>query len=347
MHRMASQAATGEETAGPTIADVPNAAEIFNWSVVSYAISAAWEAGVLEHLQEVGRLEIEAFSAANGLDAQIVHAMVKALAMGDVVTLDEEAGVAAPGRTFDEANATKALFHWLHRASGNLIGQLGRVAKGDREGTERDARAIGIASREANAAYFDPVFRRLLADIDFDVVADLGSGAGQRLIDMVLARPGTRGIGIELQPRSNENARAMITAAGCGDRVDILERDVTALEYEDSFADVDLVTCFLLGHDLWPRENAIRTMRSFRETFPRARHLILCDTVRTEGPYSVRGSIFASAFDVVHAGMGQFIPTTSDWLDMLPETGWRCLERHDFEVPSATILFHLVPDDEA
>lgn len=327
----------------PTILQVPNAAEIFNWSVVSYAISAAWEVGLLDRLQEEGRLNVHAFSKRQGLDAPLLTSLLKPLAMADIVVLSPDATEVTPGAIFVEVNSTKALFHWLHRGSGNLLTQLGRVVRGDSEGTQRNARAISVASSEANAAYFNPVFQRVLADLEFNVVADLGCGAGQRLIDVVTAVDGTRALGLEIQPSSVSLAQARVAAAGVEDRVEILQRDVTTLSYEEAFSSVDLLTCFLLGHDLWPRENALDVLHGLTKTFPSVKALIFCDTVRLEHNPSPRESIFSSGFEMVHAAMGQYIPTAAEWLGLFIETGWRCMQRHEFEVPSATVLFHLVP----
>lgn len=58
------------------------------------------------------------------------------------------------------------------------------LPRGDREGTERNPRAIGAASTAANAAYIKLAFRRVLSDSEFSVVADLGCGTGERLVGL-------------------------------------------------------------------------------------------------------------------------------------------------------------------
>jgi SAM-dependent methyltransferase len=330
--------------APPAIDELPNAAEIFNWSVTSYAISAAWELGVLDYLAHHGAMDVGAFSQQEDLDPHLLGALLRALAVARVVTIDSNATGAVPGAVFEQVERTKALFHWLHRGSGNLLAQLGRVARGEREGTDRNPRAIGAASSAANAAYFEPVFRQVLSEIEFSGVADLGCGTGERLVDLARDFPGSRGIGLEIAPQSVAAARAHAAAANVGDRVSVLERDVTTLEFEHSFADVNLITCFLLGHDFWPRARASAVLAGLRQSFPSVQDMVFCDTVRDDRPYSSRGSIFYSGFELVHAAMGRYVPTIAEWQSVFAETGWRCRARHDFDVPSSTVLFHLVPD---
>ena len=56
------------------------------------------------------------------------------------------------------------------------------------------AAAISFACREINANFFDDVFWRAMGgpDVDFTVVADLGSGSGERLLQIVRRYRGSR-----------------------------------------------------------------------------------------------------------------------------------------------------------
>jgi len=328
--------------ARPSISDISEIADIFNSSVVSYAINAAWESGVTDRLEEQGRLVARSFAEEQSLSAELISSILQTLAIADIVRFDPERGEAFPGPIFEQAGFASPLFHWLHGGCGSLLHQLADIARGQTEGIERNATAISVASAEANARYFDPVFHEMLNSIDFSVVADLGAGSGRRLIDAVGRTPGSRGVGLEIAPSSVELAQTRIAESGLDDRIELLERDVTKLAFERAYADVDLVTCFLMGHDLWPRHKAVDVLRGLRTTFPRVHTLVLCDTVRLTGDASRRSdSIFSIGFELVHAAMGVYIPTTTEWLDVFEESGWKCDAHEAFEVPSSTVLFRL------
>lgn len=324
-----------------TSTSVGRAAELYNWAVASYAISASWESGILDHLEANGHLDVDAFAAAHGFDADMTVAVLRCLEVASVVELDAKQRTAVPSGAFAEVYETKALFYWLHRGCGELFTKLAETLPTDGWHLDRDAKAVGIASREANAAYFDPVFKDIIEGVEFQCLADLGCGAGQRLIDMAITRPGTHGLGLEIAPGAVELAQQQVSEAGLDGRIEVLRRDVARLEPEQAFERVDLLTCFLMGHDFWPRENAVDTFAALRAAFPHVRSFILCDTVRHEGPYSADGSIFVSGYEAAHSAMRKYIPSVDEWLDLFEETGWECKERYSFDVPSCTVMFHL------
>jgi phenylpyruvate C(3)-methyltransferase len=52
------------------------------------------------------------------------------------------------------------------------------------------------------------------------------------------------------------------------------------MSYRDEFAQVDLLTCFMMGHDFRPRDNCVATLQRLRKAFPKARRFLLGDTTR-------------------------------------------------------------------
>src|SRR4030095_15611120 len=78
-----------------------------------------------------------------------------------------------------------------------------------------------------------------------DVVYDLGSGDGR--IPIAAARDfGARGVGIELNPKLVEQAKANAREAGVADKVSFRNEDL----FEADFSDATVVTLFL-----WPEIN--------------------------------------------------------------------------------------------
>ncbi|GGS47511.1 hypothetical protein GCM10010171_48450 [Actinokineospora fastidiosa] len=321
-------------------------AGVFNSAVAASAIGAAWEIGALDHLNEHGKLDVAQFAEDNDLDVDATHALFQALASVGVV---ERTGAhVLTGRHFAETLRARSLFHWLMQGSGALFAAMPSVLrKANRTGRfySRDAAAIGYACREINARFFDPVFWSAMAGLDFPVrrVADLGSGSGQRLLEIVRANPGATGIGVDIAAPVLEFSAGELAAAGLADRVTFIEADVRSLDPRPEFADVELLTCFMMGHDFWPRANCVATLRRLRTVFPNARRFLLGDTARSTAHADTDVPVFTLGFEVGHALMGVRLPTLNDWLGVFEEGGWRCAKTHLIETPAASAIFELEP----
>ncbi|MGX7829540.1 class I SAM-dependent methyltransferase [Actinokineospora sp. 24-640] len=321
-------------------------AGIFNSAVAAAAIGAAWEIGALDHLNEHGKLDVEQFAQDNDLDAGATHGMFQALAAAGIV--EREGALVLTGANFAETLRARSLFHWLVQGSGALFAAMPSVLRNaNRTGNyyRRDAAAIGYACREINARFFDPVFWSTMSGLDFSFtkVADLGSGSGQRLLEIVRAYPGVTGVGVDIAAPALEFSTGELSAAGLADRVSFIEADVRALTPRPEFADVELVTCFMMGHDFWPRENCVATLRELRTVFPNAKRFLLGDTARTTAFADTEVPVFTLGFEVGHALMGVHLPTLDDWHGVFPEGGWDCVATHLIDTPAASAIFELKP----
>ncbi|MFD4672029.1 class I SAM-dependent methyltransferase [Lentzea sp. NPDC058450] len=319
-------------------------AQIFNSAVAASAIAAAWELGALTELRESGTLKVPEFAGKNDLHEESTRGLFVALASVGVVSRDGDTVV--PGEQFDEVYQAKSLFHWLMRGSAPLFAEIPSVLRnGNREGRyyHRDAAAISAACREANTQFYDPVFWPVLEGIDFEPagVADLGSGSGERLLQILKRHPQARGIGIDIASPAIDMARAEAERQGVGDRLSFIEADVRKLEPSPEFEDVDLLTCFMMGHDFWPRERCITSLQQLRKAFPNARRLLLGDNVRTTNVPDDEIPVFTLAFEFGHAMMDVYLPTLDEWLDVFDEAGWKCVEAHRVESLAGAVVFEL------
>jgi SAM-dependent methyltransferase len=331
-----------EETATPAR---PDAATIFNSTVAGFAIAAAWELGVLDALRARDEVDTDTFCAENDLHPASVRGIVTALAAVDVVRRADT--LVRPGPAFADVFRHKAFFHWLTVGSAELFAALPRVARnGNRRGTfyRRDAAAIGLACREINGNCFDPVFDEAMRALDFEVTTavDLGCGIGERLVQIAERHPGSRGVGIDLAPSALAAARAHVAARGMADRVDFVEADVRTLGPDPRFDGVDLVTCFMMGHDFWPRHECVEVLRRLRRVFPNARRFLLGDTARTTGISDRAKPIFTLGFETAHDAMGVYLPTMREWLDVFADSDWKCDNVRRVEVPVDSAIFELV-----
>jgi phenylpyruvate C(3)-methyltransferase len=320
------------------------AAAIFNSAVAAFALSAAWELGALDELHRAGEVDAAQFAAERGLDIASTAGMFRALAAVHVV---ERAGTkVTTGKQFAEVFRTKSFFHWLARGSAELFRQMPAVLVSEnRVGDyyQRDSAAIAYACREINELCYDADFWAAMRRLDFDFthVVDLGCGSGGRLIDIMKRHPGSHGIGIDIARPALDVARKEMAEAGLGDRASFAVGDVLRLDPDPMFENVDLITCFMMGHDFWPRENCVATLRRLREVFPAARRFLLGDATRTVGIPDAELPVFTLGFELGHDMMGTFIPTIADWESVFADGGWTLLRTNRIEMAVGEVVFEL------
>ncbi|SFB04707.1 Methyltransferase domain-containing protein [Amycolatopsis marina] len=320
-------------------------ADMFNSAVAAWAIAAAWEVGALDELREHGKLSAEDFARRNDLHPPSTKGMFTALASVQVVERADNTVLVGP--LFDEVYRTKSFFHWLSRGCSELFTQMPNVIRNEnRVGDDfyrRDAAAISFACRDINAECFDPAFWNAMNGLDFSftVAADLGCGSGERLMQILDRYPGTRGLGIDIAPAAIEVAKADATTAGLVDRLSFSLGDVRALEPKPEFHDVELLTCFMMGHDFWPRKECVKSLRRIRELFPNVRRFLLGDATRTADIPDHRIPVFTLGFELGHDMMGVYLPTITEWDSVFEEAGWRCLNTHPVNGLTASVVFEL------
>jgi SAM-dependent methyltransferase len=317
-------------TAAPTqlLEEARYCADTFNGAVAAAALSAAWDIGLLDELADRDTVDVPEFTA---------------LSSRRIVVLDAGPNLAQRGPGFDEAFRTKGFFYWLTRGCGELFTDLtALVADADRQ-MHRDSRAISVACRSIARTFFDPPLRDLLDGIDFTTVADLGCGSGDRIIMLTEQRPDIRAIGVDIARGALAVAGEAVREAKLEERITLIQDDVLNMSPRPEYPDVDLVTCFLMGHDFWPRDNCVKTLQQLRENFPNLRNLILGDTCRSVGVEGPDLPMFTIGFETVHAVMDQYLPTLDEWYSVIEESGWRRTDQRLIDLPAFSFIFHLTP----
>lgn len=326
-------------------AHTTTSSDIFNSTVAGFAIAAAWEVGALDELHERGVVDVPAFCARHDLHLPSIRSMFAALAAAGVVVRDghdtAHAGPALPGVYRD-----KAFFHWLTVGCAELFGNMPRIVRNERRTGSfyrRDAVAISYACKDINHQAFDPAFWEAMGAIDFSfrVVADLGCGGGGRLAQIAARYPDVTGVGIDIAPDALRDAAANVAAEGFGGRFEFVEADVRALEPDPRLEKVEVLTCFMMGHDFWPRERCVVSLRRLREAFPNVRRFLLGDTARTTGIPDRDKPIFTLAFETAHDLMGVYLPTLAEWESVFEESGWTCLNARPVRVPADSVVYEL------
>ena len=337
----APQAVGPAEEGGPGRGAV---AAIYNSAVAAWAIAAAWEIGALEELHRSRTLDAESFAARRGLDPASTVGLFRAL--GSVGVVHRRGRVVIAAADFDEVYRYKSFFHWLSRGSAELFRQMPSVLVSENrvgEFYQRDAAAIAYACREIDELCYAPTFWSAMDRLDFELstAVDLGCGGGGRVLDILARYPGARGIGVDIARPALEAARANSLAAGAADRVTLVEADVLDLDERPEFADVDLITCFMMGHDLWPRESCVAALRRFRKIFPSVQRFLLGDATRTTEVPDPDLPVFTLGFELGHDLMGVFLPTVADWESVFDEAGWRLVRTNRIDMTVGEVIFEL------
>lgn len=320
------------------------AAQLYNSAVAASAIGAAWELGALDELYDKGSLDAHEFADRNDLDPVSTLAMFRALAAVKIVERDGTR-VSAAGN-FAEVHRTRSFFHWLTRGSVELFRQMPTVLRNQHRSGEldpRDSAAIAYACREINTITYDPWFWSAVDGIEFDfkVVADLGCGSGDRLIEILRRFPRARGIGVDIATDSLKMAESNAVDAGLAERLAFATADVRTMDRRPEFAEVELLTCFMMGHDFWPRERCIATLARIRELFPNVKRFLLGDATRTVDVPDHELPVFTLGFEVAHDMMGTFLPTVADWESTFEASGWRLRHKHSIDMLVGEVIFEL------
>lgn len=317
-----------------------------NSALAGSVISAAWEVGALDRLREQGWLSIDEFATNEQLDHASTLGMFRILVAVGVVCRNGD--VVVPGTNFAQVDHHRSFFHWIARGSAELFRRAPELLREkNRVGDfyTRDPAAIAFACREINRHCYDPWFLRALESLDFEIsmVADLGCGSGERVFEILRRHPRARAVGIDIARPALAVAEAEAEAIGLSGRATFLEADVVSLTPRGEFVDVDLLTCFMMGHDLWPRQRCVDALQRLREVFPNARRFLLGDATRTVGTADQDMPVFALPFEFGHDLMGTYLPTVADWEAALRAGGWRIRQRYDIKIAVGEMIFEVEP----
>jgi len=184
----------------------------------------------------------------------------------------------------------------------------------------------------------DPYFEKVLREIPFNTVVDLGCGSAERLIKLAKKYPNLSGIGIDINSESVSLAQSCVAQEGLSERITIMQGDMRNLKTQSEFETVDTLLSFFCGHDMWPKDNCLQVMRHLRSVFPNLKRFLLCDTYRSDVVPSSDIPIFTLGFETVHAVAGQYIPSISEWMDVFAQSGWKCIRQNYVEAPFTTIF---------
>lgn len=248
-------------------------------------VAAGLHTGVLEALAGGAATLEEVAGQVRATDRDLLRAFLETLATTGVVARRDDRyeltrrGDAVLGDRMVRATYTAfADFHTgLYRDLGvQLAGGPGR------DDVTRQAAVIAELS-EAMQPFSDSLLREVVADRRPEHVLDVGCGSGRQLATMLVAAPGARGVGIELDPESADLARRHLTDRGVADRAEVLVGD--ARELLPGVGPVDLA---LLANVVYyiPVDERVALFRALRERVRPGGRVVVISTALLDDPFS-------------------------------------------------------------
>jgi SAM-dependent methyltransferase len=192
----------------------------------------------------------------------------------------------------------------------------------------RDGREVAVSSQwMGSLAFYPAALSRILAAQPASF-ADLGSGTGRMLIDVLRRSPRCRGVGLDLDGQACRAARHAAERAGVGDRLTVLERSIQSIADDPApLAGVDVVHAGFVFHDMLPEEEGIadRVLASCRDALRPGGTMAITDAV----PYvrNERERRFSAMVSYYHGEfMRRRLLTESEWTAKFHAAGFSDVE---------------------
>jgi phenylpyruvate C(3)-methyltransferase len=317
-----------------------NVDEAFNGYVAAQIVFALDRLGLLEELLEHGQADVRAAAVRLGADQRMLSELLRAAqTCGYVVLKADVATITPAGRNMA---FMRGYFTWAVGGYADLFSNIAGLISGDRRFNSdvfRDEAMVALGSGQNDRAFMADTVDEVVGQLDFTAIADLGSGVSARLCRMVAARPGVRGVGLDISDAATRLAQDAISRAGLDGSVRALRADVLGVakgtEEYPVLAEVDAVMSFFLLHDLLAASaTRSQVMPGLREAFPKARTFILADTMlRPVEPTDATLPVFSAGYELAHALMGVPLHTKDTYEALFAQAGLRIRQALAFGTP--------------
>jgi histidinol-phosphate aminotransferase len=331
----------------PTLRPVDPAA-LFNGYTGAQVVFALHRLGVWSALGDQP-VAVSGLARQSGVSEDWMRTLLRVMALLGYVRLhDATVVITDAGRALVEQ---AGLFVWGVGGYGSLLANLHGLATRELtygQEVHRDEGMVAIGAGEADRSLMRKAEADILSGIDFGTMADIGCGDATRLIRLCTADEQRRGIGIDISQAACELATDRVRAAGLADRVDIVHENVLDTLSTRTFPGVDLVTGFLMLHDLFATDDDhAAVLRSVRAAFPDARYFLFADTALQDWDHH-RGPlpIFNLEFELVHAVMEVPLRTKETYLRAFADAGFQLERCVPFGVPATWAFLLSVPAAE-
>lgn len=313
--------------------------QAFNGYLAAQVVFALDRLGLLDELLEHGQADVRAAAVRVGDPVMLGELLRAAQSCGYVVLRDDVAVITPAGR---DMAFMRGYFTWAVGGYADLFSNIAGVISGDRRfGSNifRNEAMVALGSSQNDQAFMAPTVDEVVGQLDFTVIADLGSGTSARLCRVTTARGSVRGVGLDISGAATRLAQDAIGRAGLDGSIQALQADVLGVvngtESYPVLAEVDAVMSFFLLHDLLAApDTRSRVLPGLREAFPKARTFVLADTmIRPAQPADATLPVFSVGYELAHALMGVPLHTKDTYEALFTQAGLRTRQVLPFGTP--------------
>ncbi|AEV87081.1 type 12 methyltransferase [Actinoplanes sp. SE50] len=320
-------------------ATVPiDADQVFNGYVAANVVFALDRLGVWARLVE-GPLRVTAFAGDLHVDERMFRELLRAAATFGYLTGDADTVRLTPAGV--EMAAMRGYFTWAVGGYNEVFAGAAGITAGDRRfgvDIHRDEAMVATGSAQNDGSFMARILDDVLGELNFDVLADLGSGVSARVCRVLGDRAGARGLGLDISGPATQLAQQTIGQAGLTGRVEAIQCNVLDVvlrqEHRAALAEVDTVMSFFLMHDLLadPASRS-QVLPRMREAFPAATTFVLADTMLRPAQDESSLPIFSTGYELAHALMGVPLHTRDEYETLFAAAGLRPRRVEAFGTP--------------
>ncbi|GGQ46629.1 methyltransferase type 12 [Streptomyces asoensis] len=318
----------------------------FNGFISTHVVFALEQLGLFAWFDETDRLDVPQYCWRRKLDERVFRQLVSAAEAFGYLDIDDDRVTPTPA--WGELRRKIGFFTWGVGGYHNVFANAASIARGERafgEDVLRDEAMVALGSAQADMALMRNLLDEQIAELDFSVIADLGSGISERVSRLVKSRPGARGLGLDISASATALAAGTVERHGLTDRVRPICADVLDILFHgrriEGADQVDVAMSFMFLHDLLV-DPTTRTdvIPALRKAFPRAHTFLLADTTVRPRDEKDTLPVFSSGFELAHALMGVPIYTREEYENLFHEGGLHLRRTVPFGAPH-TYLFVL------
>ena len=201
-------------------------------------------------------------------------------------------------------------FTWSVGGYGEFFRELGMLATNDTPWSHlRDGGFVALGSDQASSAFMRDILFDVLDNLSFSRVADFGCGNAGRLIEFCERYPHISAVGIDINRDAINLARENIANHNMTNKIEIYCENILNFinnsNVRDRLKDVEVVTSFMMLHDLFNIDNLKETLFDrLRAAFPAVKYFVIADTVRMPKQENLMDlPIFNIGFELLHGYM--------------------------------------------
>ncbi|HTZ43087.1 MAG TPA: class I SAM-dependent methyltransferase [Jatrophihabitans sp.] len=311
-----------------------HAFELVQGYILCSVLASLDDAGVLDKLEQDG-LRVADVGANAQLSRDTLYYLV-------------DRGVVYPdGDTYRLTGYGTELFHdrgyifWIAGGFGFPFLRFGDLVAGTHHyGTDitRDGRIVAVSSANLGLDDVKPYIHRILEELDYTKVADLGCGNARNLIGIANAK-GAAGIGVDIDADAIAEANKEIDNEGLTGKVKAVLADASDPNAIPELETVDLLVGFFFMHEVLGKglEYFIEFVRGLSRRMPAGAHIL---AVEVQPPTRDRAApeTFTPEFTLIHALMGQGLLDEDGWRDAFDQGGFDVVKSEHPNIPGGVIM---------